>query len=246
MGGTACYCALCSGPAESCSIGSTTPGALEWRRKRVARERKLFMEPGQYPSRYGTADYAYDPELVSEESLQWLWTVHCLGCIDKRTVLYEAMKEFCQVYSILELDYGQIEGPEQDWYSVPGEELGRIHKPHHFNPQVSLCGHEDDTSFQYVGTNPLIDATDFLRELVTRDTFKHSPLNHDIRKHAVKDPFDKIPFDKLHNMPWLSGSSICALSMASWAITSGTRYNGFWRKLFAQETDWLWEINDIL
>ncbi|KAL2363802.1 hypothetical protein RJZ56_003273 [Blastomyces dermatitidis] len=40
-----------------------------------------------------------------------------------RTVLYEVMKEFSQVYAFLELDYGQLEGPEQDWYSVPGDDL---------------------------------------------------------------------------------------------------------------------------
>ncbi|KLJ09372.1 hypothetical protein EMPG_15235 [Blastomyces silverae] len=151
-----------------------------------------------------------------------------------RTVLYEVMKEFSQVYSFLELDYGQIEGPEQDWYSVPGEE-------------VSICGQEDDTSFQYVVTNPLIDATDFLRELITRDTFKHTPLNNDIRKHVVNDPFDKIPFDILYNiLSWLSGRSIRALSNASWAVNSVTRYNGFWKQLLAREMEWLWEINDIL
>ncbi|PGH03723.1 hypothetical protein GX51_03867 [Blastomyces parvus] len=309
MGITTCYCALCSGPATECSVGSTAPGALEWRRKRVARKRKLFMETGRYPSRYGTDDdwdeeelrdeydvneggwtkhdenYAYDPELVSEETLLketgavlltylYLDVLPCFrGFISgpgwaldhmveiqveigdgiylggdnpvfpfhfecfcvlawaldhetdsnnlDRTVLYEVMKEFSQVYHHLELDYGQIQGPEQDWYSVPGEE--------------------------YVVTDPLIDETDFLRELVTRNTFKHAPRDNDIQKHVVDDPFDKIPFDILYNiLSWLPGSSICALSKASWAVTRATRYNAFWKQLLAQEMEWLWEINDIL
>ncbi|OJD16642.1 hypothetical protein AJ78_03194 [Emergomyces pasteurianus Ep9510] len=310
MGVFSSYCAICSGPATECSIGSTVPEALEWRRKRVARKRTLMLETGQYPSRYsgtdiwGNADLedeyeeqkggwtksdedcSYDPDLVSEESLEWLLTVHCLGrveegfisgpgteidrmlriCVDigddpnqpqdrttyftyiggdypafpfhwecfsvlmwalghdesnniDRTVLYEVMKDIAPTYS-LDVDYGNIGGPEQDWISMSGEE--------------------------YVVTNPIDDMGDLIRELTTRDAFKHSNNNSNIQNHVINDPFDKIPFDILYNITsYLPGNSILALSIASWSVTNATRYGGIWKQLFAREMEWLWELQEL-
>ncbi|PGH09399.1 hypothetical protein AJ79_05711 [Helicocarpus griseus UAMH5409] len=313
MGCFSCYCAICGGPGEECSIGSSVPEALEWRRKRVARKRKKMLETGQYPSIHvaddeddkeelnsckeeveggwdkSDEDNAYDPGLVSEKSLEWLLTVHCLGVHEEKAfisgpgeeydqltgidveigddpnqpsdethfftygveggvfpfhwvclqvllralgskgdpgnidkaVLFDVMENLTDYYE-LELDYGQMQGRSQNWISVPGEE--------------------------YSVTNPIGDGTEqFIREIITRKTFKVSPLNYDIQKHVVSDPFDKLPFDILYNIfSCLPGSSVQAISKASWSVTKATRYNGFWKQLIFREMNWFWELNELL
>ncbi|KAM0430870.1 hypothetical protein ACHAPT_005502 [Fusarium lateritium] len=95
MGEFDCYCAICSAALnDNVEIGSRQPRALKRRRELVRRKRE-GLPPDDPESDEGSdkapsddesedwyedeEDAQYDPELVSEESLEWLAEVSCLG-----------------------------------------------------------------------------------------------------------------------------------------------------------------------
>ncbi|KAL2126293.1 hypothetical protein VTI74DRAFT_1233 [Chaetomium olivicolor] len=100
MGGFDTYCAICGCSLTGGVVGSTAPSALRRRRRIVARKREA-LERGD--SEYGSdsesendeddqekeegeeewfadqEDRSYDPELISEQGLEWLYESCCLG-----------------------------------------------------------------------------------------------------------------------------------------------------------------------
>ncbi|KAK2801543.1 hypothetical protein FQN51_005250 [Onygenales sp. PD_10] len=145
------------------------------------------------------------------------------GNINK-SILYATMKGHQSVPVLAGLDYGTIEGPHQDWITIPGEE--------------------------YSVTNPIAeDTTKFLQELLALDIFKHPLLDSStqIQNRVVHDPFAKIPFDVVYILlSHLPTDSVLALSKASWFVNIATRYNGFWKRLITQEMKWCWELCSLL
>ncbi|KAK2810095.1 hypothetical protein FQN50_003289 [Emmonsiellopsis sp. PD_5] len=145
------------------------------------------------------------------------------GNINKIT-LYDTMMSHGPGSVLERLDYGTIEGPHQDWITIPGEE--------------------------YSVTNPIAeDTTKFLHELLARDIFKQpsSDSSTQIQNRVVHDPFAKIPFDVVYVLlSRLPTDSVLALSKASWFVNIATRYNGFWKRLITQEMKWCWELCSLL
>ncbi|OJJ02026.1 hypothetical protein ASPVEDRAFT_83549 [Aspergillus versicolor CBS 583.65] len=99
MGSFDCYCAICGGSLTGAGAGSADPRALAQRRRRVERKRQALLageEPPPDSDSEASGDeteedfdaleeeYSYDPELVSEEGLEWLEVVRGLG-IDEKT-----------------------------------------------------------------------------------------------------------------------------------------------------------------
>ncbi|KAL6365163.1 hypothetical protein LRP88_01144 [Fusarium phalaenopsidis] len=75
-----CYCAFCGVVLnDSPGIGSRDPEALNRRRESV-REGLLFSDDGSpdYLEHFDE-DHRYDPGLVSQESLEWLADISCIG-----------------------------------------------------------------------------------------------------------------------------------------------------------------------
>lgn len=99
MGSSECYCALCSGPLGTrfVSLGSTSRGHLNRRRRRVSRHREaketgqdfdLEASDSEHDSDhysddeeidYYFEDCSYDPQLVSEDRTEWLDEYRVLG-----------------------------------------------------------------------------------------------------------------------------------------------------------------------
>ena len=96
MGEFDCYCAICGVALNDYSeIGSRQPRALKRRREIVRRRREGLPPPDdsksddesdKEPSDDESEDWyedeedlRYDPDLVSQESLEWLGEVSCLG-----------------------------------------------------------------------------------------------------------------------------------------------------------------------
>lgn len=103
MGTSECYCALCKGPlsATFVSLGSTSRGHLNRRRRKVSRHRQakeagqefdLAASDSEHESDHYSDDEKlnpllgaafeesrYDPHLVSEERIEWLDEYQALG-----------------------------------------------------------------------------------------------------------------------------------------------------------------------
>lgn len=95
MGSWDCYCAICAASLTGGQIGSWSWKAREWRRKRLEKKRRE-LQPGEDSESDQSSqeeedeedkedldrfheDNSYDPDLISEEGLEWLRTSHCLG-----------------------------------------------------------------------------------------------------------------------------------------------------------------------
>ena len=91
MGEFDCYCAICGGSLTGGQIGDPHPGSLRLRRQYVRRQMGIEEdtdsdEQGEDSDEDEEEDLedlegenSYDPRLVSEESLDWLQTLYCLG-----------------------------------------------------------------------------------------------------------------------------------------------------------------------
>ncbi|KAJ5166065.1 hypothetical protein N7492_006361 [Penicillium capsulatum] len=103
MGSFDCYCAICGGSLTGAKAGSTVPRALAQRRQRVESKRQALLAGEEPPPDSDSEasgneseedfdvveeEYSYDPELVSEESSEWLEVVRGLGK-DEETEKYE-------------------------------------------------------------------------------------------------------------------------------------------------------------
>ncbi|OCL02984.1 hypothetical protein AOQ84DRAFT_326619 [Glonium stellatum] len=144
--------------------------------------------------------------------------------IDKDT-LYNVMAELSPDYgSSLQLEYGNINGREQFWESIAGEEFCVTHP-------LELPGFGD-----------------FLRTAVSSDDFKMPLANLDLERRTVQDPLSKLPYDLLYIIfPYLGSNEILALIEASRHVYSCTRDNRFWKQLIRWETlPWFWELRELL
>lgn len=100
MGEFDCYCCLCSGPLIGpWEYGSSLPGALQRRRRKVERKRLALAAGEPYDSDDSDPDkyeeegddeedqdideseerHLYDPELVTNESTAWIGRLRVLG-----------------------------------------------------------------------------------------------------------------------------------------------------------------------
>jgi hypothetical protein len=96
MGGFDTYCAICGSSLTGGDIGSNAPSALRRRRRIVTRKREARESGNPDPESEDEdigeedrddgqewwpedEDCSYDPDLVSEESLEWLVASRCLG-----------------------------------------------------------------------------------------------------------------------------------------------------------------------
>ncbi|KAK2755681.1 hypothetical protein FQN54_005830 [Arachnomyces sp. PD_36] len=86
MGGYDCFCAFCGGPIVYCEIGPDDEETQQLRERFIQRKRQE-IETGVSPESDDDDEFSddedaqktYDPDLVTEESLDWTGTVYALG-----------------------------------------------------------------------------------------------------------------------------------------------------------------------
>ncbi|KAF9891589.1 hypothetical protein FE257_003600 [Aspergillus nanangensis] len=145
-----------------------------------------------------------------------------INLLDKEA-LYNTMAELSS-YSALNLPYGDIHGPDQDWQCIPGEE--------------------------YSVTNPMsIDGVkEFLKENLPRNK-DHCPNKSpvDTTQRIAGDPFRYIPYDVAYLiLSYLSGHSLQALIKASAVFKNVSRGEGFWKQVLVRHMPWFWELQDMV
>ncbi|KAL5360408.1 hypothetical protein BJX96DRAFT_71020 [Aspergillus floccosus] len=144
--------------------------------------------------------------------------------IDKK-VLYNVMMDINPGRMRLELDYGDIEGPDQFWRCQPGEEYCISHP--------TSLGEETQR---------------FLQDKLQHDTFR-LPLS-DVKidaRHMVADPFSSLPVEVLFNiLDMLPACSLLDFRKASATVCRATQANGYWKQRMSRVMDWFWELPDIL
>ncbi|KAG2412827.1 hypothetical protein HFD88_010384 [Aspergillus terreus] len=144
--------------------------------------------------------------------------------IDKK-VLYKVMMDINPGHPRLDLDYGDIKGPDQYWLCEPGEEY------------CISCPTSLDEGIQQ-----------FLRDKLQHDTFKLPISNVSIdQRHVVADPFGNLPVEVLFNMlDMLPACSLLEFRKASATVCRATQSNGYWKQRMSRTMEWFWELSDIL
>lgn len=155
-----------------------------------------------------------------------------------KNILYEVMldsTDFCR----LNLGYGDITGPDQDWQCVPGEEVC-----------ICCCAVCSGLTcfLQYSVVCPTLQFDLEDRIIVDFEaSLSESQTTIDLGNKVIKDPFNNTSYDVIHLiLEFLSGDSIMALSSASWTIFTCTRNNSFWKKRLSEEMVWFWELQEYL
>ncbi|KAK3291519.1 uncharacterized protein B0H64DRAFT_330444 [Chaetomium fimeti] len=147
--------------------------------------------------------------------------------IDK-DALYSAMCELVTPYaSCLRINYGDINGRDQTWVSIPGEEVSRF-------------------SVAHPGTTP--EMAEVLVACVADEMFQMRPDSLGItREVRVQDPFAALPPEILPNIfRFLPGDALLALLKASWVAFCTTRHNSFWKWFLKHDMPWLIELRRLL
>ncbi|GES58040.1 F-box domain protein [Aspergillus terreus] len=144
--------------------------------------------------------------------------------IDKK-VLYKVMMDTNPGHTRLDLDYGDVEGPDQYWLCEPGEEYC-ISRPTSLDERIQQ----------------------FLRDKLQHDTFKLPISNVSIdQRHVVADPFGNLPVEVLFNiLDMLPACSLLEFRKASATVCRATQSNGYWKQRMSRVMDWFWELSNIL
>lgn len=103
MGEFDCYCFLCSGPLVPCEVGSTSPGWLNRRRRRVKQKLDAIEAGHSFDSLDSGSEHesdnysgdediyidderrSYDPDIATAERVDWINQVRVLG-LNKQAV----------------------------------------------------------------------------------------------------------------------------------------------------------------
>ncbi|KAF2119682.1 hypothetical protein BDV96DRAFT_642695 [Lophiotrema nucula] len=122
------------------------------------------------------------------------------------------------------VNYGHVNGGEQFWTCVSGEEW-------------TIC---DFSTKEKLG-NPL-------RQMIEVKGFNASATTIDLAEKVRSDPLTKLPYDILYLIfPYLDRKSTFNLMEASWQVFSSTRNDVFWKQLIRLEfLSWFWELGPIL
>ncbi|SPQ26221.1 9561db44-f022-46d9-829f-60848b735ce3 [Thermothielavioides terrestris] len=149
-----------------------------------------------------------------------------------KDALYDAMSGLHDVSKkwpigqCLNLDYGNVEGRDRRWRSIPGEE------------------------FSVTDPAPTAELAKTLRRCIIEHGFGIGPdsLGSVIpRQPQVRDPFSRLPVEILQYIfRFLPGHDLLAVLKASWIAFLATRSNQFWKRFLKQDMPWLTELWPLL
>ncbi|KAF2119207.1 hypothetical protein BDV96DRAFT_567199 [Lophiotrema nucula] len=144
--------------------------------------------------------------------------------IDK-DVLYSIFTPLCDDYarSLDQVDYGGIEGIDQTWECIQGEEY-------------SVCD-----PYSTAGVSQ------YLESILPASLLNHTE-SPDLSKKITYDPLTKLPYDILHILvQHLPPKDFLSLLRASWYVTKSTNDNAFWKSFLRRKImSCFWEIEDLL
>lgn len=153
----------------------------------------------------------------------------CLGLqkedeID-RDVLYAVLSQNSEDYApALSLDYGQIEGPEQFWSSIPGEE--------------------------YVVSDPdcKVGFGQVIQSLIPSKLFRKDAELLQLEHKVQSDPLRKLPYDVLYEIfTHLSFTDTKAFTQSSLYVYTSTQNVTFWKHMLRLHVfPWFWEASAII
>lgn len=124
----------------------------------------------------------------------------------------------------LDLDYGDVEGAEQFWDCISGEEY-------------SVC-------------NPAVkpDIHAVLQNLMPAKLFSKALDSLQLSQKVQCDIFEKLPYDVLYGVfEHLPFYDTVSLMQASWHVFAYTRDSTFWKQMMRLHTfPWFWEVSPLL
>ncbi|KAJ4351210.1 uncharacterized protein N0V89_006549 [Didymosphaeria variabile] len=142
-----------------------------------------------------------------------------------RDVLYTLFAQNNLDYArVLSLDYGQMDGPEQVWTSVQGEEY-----------VVSDPGYKEDFP-------------EVIQNLVHKKLFIKNAGSLDLACKVQSDPLRALPYDVLYEIfTHLSFKDSTSLMQSSWHVFASTRHGSFWKQMLRLHLlPWFWEASAIV
>ncbi|KAL1592714.1 hypothetical protein SLS60_011130 [Paraconiothyrium brasiliense] len=193
------------------------------------------VRPGHDPNDPQLGSYtcytSYEPDVLPtypfhEGCLQVLAKSLGLGKEDEidRDVLYTVFSQNNDDYArVLALNYGQLDGPEQCWDSVQGEEY-----------VVSDPGYKKDLSKA-------------VQNLIPSKLFMSRAGSLDLAHKVQNDPLRVLPYDVLYEIfTHLSFKDSRSLMQSSWHVFASTRNGPFWKQMLRLHVlPWFWEVSAI-
>ncbi|KAL4941996.1 hypothetical protein BDV06DRAFT_171253 [Aspergillus oleicola] len=145
------------------------------------------------------------------------------GTIDKRA-LFRAFNSQSDMLR-LDLPYGDLDGPDQDWISVPGEEYAVI-------SPLSFC---PSPLSELIAVCEKPNGDDINRKF------------HGMSAKVQHDPFRSLPAEVTDMIvDYLPRDSVAQALVASWTLHSRAQSQGFWRRRIHQDMPWAWELLEML
>jgi hypothetical protein len=153
----------------------------------------------------------------------------CLGYAHRKDVdkdvMYGVMEQLGDQHSRhLSLDYGHLQGPEQYWECIPGEE--------------------------YSLADPMLKSTigGELMSMLPARLFETTVSTLDLSPKVRSDPLTVLPYDVLHFVfAGLSIKDTISLIKASWHVLDSTRDPAFWRLMIRLHiVPFFWELERAL
>lgn len=163
-----------------------------------------------------------------------------------KDTLYNTMAKIGGNGSTLNIDHGNISGPDQDWQCVPGEEV-RVKEKHanHSSNELTFL-----FFFQFSVSHPT-ETPGISKHLRIRleddDSLKIGQERLDLGSKVKNDPFNKLPYDILYTIfSYLPGKSLVAFLTSSWPVYCATHNNAaFWRHRIHSDMPWFWELQEL-
>ncbi|KAF2451988.1 hypothetical protein P171DRAFT_376537, partial [Karstenula rhodostoma CBS 690.94] len=153
----------------------------------------------------------------------------CLGLRKKgeidRDVLYAVLSQNSKDHDpALSLDYGEIEGPEQFWESISGEE--------------------------YVVSDPSYKEKlgEMIQSLIPSKLFKKNAESSNLEHKVQSDPLRKLPYNVLYEIcTYLSFTDAKSFTQSSLHVYTSTQNGAFWKHMLRLHIfPWSWEVFKIM
>lgn len=138
----------------------------------------------------------------------------------------------------LNLDYGGINGVDQCWESIPGEEVRAYRTLCPFC--IFVLQYLLTRQVKYSVVDPLEFPLDTI-DMHSKSTVQQNALR--LRNRAIVDPFQSLPVEIVHMIcKYLPGSAFQAFLTASGTAYLATLDPAFWKSLCVSRLPWAWEL----